>query len=141
MSTTTTDKRVCRKWTEEEDALILAAAEANRTESRTSPAYFEYVGEVGYCEHPDCKACQIIVPIVRNYVEANGEHQEIVAGCQSCGGPVREYHGNKRYANRLREVAKLIGRTYEAVAKRASRIGARSYHGRQRRLPMERKAS
>lgn len=131
------DRRICRKWTDEEDALILAAAEANRTESRISPAYFEYAGEVGYCEHPDCKAYQIVIPIVRNYVEANGEHQIVAGQCQACGRPVRERDRNKRYANRLREVAKLIGRTYSAVAKRASRIGARSYEGRQRRLPMD----
>ena len=134
------DKRICRKWTAEEDALILEAARANR-ESRTSPEYFEYAGEVGYCDKPDCKLYNVVIPLRRTYHDAQGEWTYVCADCEGCGRPVVERDRAKRYTNRLREVAEKIGRTYAAVCKRASRLGYRSDKGRQRSLPMERKAS
>lgn len=47
-------------------------------------------------------------------------------------GDVRRVDGERQYAARLRAVAAAIGRTYQAVVKRASRIGAPSkqpHHG------------
>ena len=86
-------RRGRRRWTPEEDALVIEAATGNRVLGLTQTA----LGDI---------------PAARDAMDRQ---------------PITDERG---YIRRLEAVARMTGRTYDAVKKRASRLGKRSYRAR-----------